>query len=153
MEGGTKLLAPELSAFRSSQFQFFLLCQKLIAGKDVDIQDLEAQWKAFARRMSTDVANARSNSRKAKDGESHVLWNQKLIEPIPANGKNQNLNSVSIASSALVPAMQQDDENKAAKKISNTEESRDETMQSLNREESAAVNVEVQEEEEVGPKD
>lgn len=152
MEGGTKLLAPELSAFRSSQFQFFLLCQKLIAGKDVDIQDLEAQWKAFARRMSTDVANARSNSRKAKDGEPHVLWNQKLIEPIPTNGKNQSVNSVSIPASAMVPALQQEEE-KAQKKISNTEDSRDDTTQSLNREESLAVNVEVQEEEEVGPKD
>jgi hypothetical protein len=61
-EGGTKLLAPELTAFRTSQFQFFLLCQKMIAGKDVNVDDLEQQWKAFARRMSTQVANARNHS-------------------------------------------------------------------------------------------
>ena len=73
VEGGTKLLAPELSAFRSSQFQFFLLCQKLIAGKDADVSDLEAQWKAFARRMSTTVANARSGVKKL-DGKNHVMW-------------------------------------------------------------------------------
>jgi len=82
-EGGTKLLAPELSAFRSSQFQFFLLCQKLIAGKDTDITDLESQWKAFARRMSTDVANARSGKMEKKDGDTHVKWREDLVIEIP----------------------------------------------------------------------
>jgi hypothetical protein len=85
-EGGTKLLAPELSAFRSSQFQFFLLCQKLIAGKDVDVTDLEAQWKTFARRMSTQVANAKSVSK--KDGKSHVMWKEEVDE-LPG-GEQQN---------------------------------------------------------------
>ena len=82
-EGGTKLLAPELSAFRSSQFQFFLLCQKLIAGPDADISDLETQWKAFARRVSTTVANARGKKAEKRDGESHVKWRDELISSIP----------------------------------------------------------------------
>lgn len=82
-EGGTKLLAPELSAFRSSQFQFFLLCQKLIAGKDTDITDLETQWKAFARRMSTTVANARGTKAEKKDGQSHIKWKEDLIADLP----------------------------------------------------------------------
>jgi len=82
-EGGTKLLAPELSAFRSSQFQFFLLCQKLIAGKDTDITDLESQWRAFARRISTTVANARSTKAEKKDGEDHIRWKEELIVDIP----------------------------------------------------------------------
>jgi chromosome segregation ATPase len=90
-EGGTKLLAPELSAFRSSQFQFFLLCQKLIAGQDTDITDLESQWKAFARRMSTTVANARGVKAAMKDGESHVKWGEDLIADIPrTNGMQED---------------------------------------------------------------
>ena len=84
VEGGTKLLAPELSAFRSSQFQFFLLCQKLIAGKDADVGDLEAQWKAFARRMSTTVANAKAGVKKL-DGKSHVMWRED-VETLPVPG-------------------------------------------------------------------
>jgi len=79
-EGGTKLLAPELTAFRTSQFQFFLLCQKLIAGKDVNVDDLEAQWKAFARRMSTQVSNA---SKKTQPS-NRVLWKEDdLVSIIP----------------------------------------------------------------------
>ena len=85
-EGGTKLLAPELSAFRSSQFQFFLLCQKLIAGKDTDITDLESQWKAFARRISTTVANARGAKAEKQDGDSHIKWKEELISDIPVRG-------------------------------------------------------------------
>jgi len=85
-EGGTKLLAAELSAFRSSQFQFFLLCQKLIAGQDTDISDLEAQWRAFVRRISTTVANARGNKAQKKDGENHVKWREDdLVVDIPLN--------------------------------------------------------------------
>jgi hypothetical protein len=91
-EGGTKLLAPELTAFRTSQFQFFLLCQKMIAGKDVVVEDLEVQWKAFARRMSTQVANARqaiTTHKSAGAKATRVMWQEEdlvTIIPVKSDG-------------------------------------------------------------------
>lgn len=81
-DGAPKLLGPELSAFRSSQFQFFLLCQKLIAGLDTEVVDLESQWQAFAKRASTKVANARGLAKEKNDGEQHVKWNEDLATEI-----------------------------------------------------------------------
>jgi len=99
-EGGTKLLAPELSAFRSSQFQFFLLCQKLIAGTDTNVADLEAQWKTFARRMSTTVANARSGVKKL-DGKNHVMWREDVDTlPVSAVGGGADPDAADAAAGA-----------------------------------------------------
>lgn len=63
--GHCSLISPELSAFKLSQFQFFLNAQKIIQGSQMeDASDLNDEWNKFAGGLTNQRQRARSHARR-----------------------------------------------------------------------------------------
>ncbi|GBG31579.1 Hypothetical Protein FCC1311_078032 [Hondaea fermentalgiana] len=65
--GHCRLISPELSAFKLSQFQFFLNAQKIIQGSEKeDAQDLNDEWNKFTVGLTETRERAKSNIQAAR---------------------------------------------------------------------------------------